>query len=99
MARGGRKLGKILMFGGGRNMADRREKPIYSVQEAAGYLGIPVNTLYAWTLGRRKAHTQNEFYAAVLEHVDRRTHQLSFFDLVEAHILKVAVDKDVPLTH
>jgi uncharacterized protein (DUF433 family) len=89
--------GKLLVFGGDRHMADRREKPIYSVEEAAGYLGIPVNTLYAWTLGRRRPGSQSEYYPSVLQFVDRRTRQLSFFDLVEAHILRAAVDKNIPL--
>jgi uncharacterized protein (DUF433 family) len=99
MAETRRKSGKLLVFDGGKHMADRREKPIYSVEEAAGYLGIPVNTLYAWTLGRRKPNTPNEYYPSVLQLVDRRTQRLSFFDLVEAHILRAAIDKNIPLKH
>ena len=67
------------------------------VFRTAGYLGIPITTLYAWTLGRRKPFHREEFYPSVLEFVDRRTHLLSFFDLVEAHILRAAIDKNVPL--
>jgi uncharacterized protein (DUF433 family)/rhodanese-related sulfurtransferase len=92
-----RNAGRLLVFGGGEHLVDQREKPAYSVEEAAGYLGIPVNTLYAWTLGRRKPNSQCEYYPSVLEFVDRRTQRLSFFDLVEAHILRAAVDKEIPL--
>jgi uncharacterized protein (DUF433 family) len=90
------RRGRILALIKGRRLADRREFPAYSVEEAAGYLGIPVNTLYAWTLGRRKANSE-DIYPAVLQFVDHRSRRLSFFDLVEAHILRAAIDKKVPL--
>lgn len=70
-------------------------KPVYSVPEAAGYLRIPINTLYNWTLGRPKRGGGT--YEPVLEFVDPHSHRLSFYDLVEAHILRAAVDKNVPL--
>jgi uncharacterized protein (DUF433 family) len=76
---------------------DRRESPVYSVEEAAEYLGIPVNTLYAWTLGRRKPKLANQYYPAVLRFVDPKSRRLSFFDLVEAHILRAATEKNIPL--
>src|SRR4051812_32217822 len=74
---------------------DYRLKPVYSIPEAAGYLRIPINTLYNWTLGRLKSG--GGFYAPVLQHVDHATRRLSFYDLVEAHILRAAVDEQVPL--
>ncbi len=87
---------------GGRNRLtpstkDRRLNPIYTVEEAAEYLSIPPNTLRAWTLGRRKANSLNEYYPAVLEFVDHQLRRLSFYDLVEAHILRAAVEKNVPI--
>lgn len=75
---------------------DRRLKPVYSVEEAAGYLRIPINTLRAWTIGRPKANGQ-ECYEPVLQFVNQDLRRLSFYDLVEAHILRAAVDRNVPL--
>jgi len=75
---------------------DRRSKPVYSVEEAAGYLRIPINTLRAWTIGRPKADGQN-YYEPVLQFVDQDLRRLSFYDLVEAHILRAAVERQVPL--
>jgi len=96
-----RRRGFLVFRGGSEAMPnkppDRREKPIYSVEEASEYLGIPINTLYAWTLGRRKPKQPDQYYPAVLKFVDRRSRRLSFFDLVEAHILRAATEKDIPL--
>jgi uncharacterized protein (DUF433 family) len=75
---------------------DRRLTPVYSVEEAAGYLRIPINTLRSWTLGRRKA-SGHGYYEPVLKFVNEDMHRLSFYDLVEAHILRAAVDQNVPL--
>jgi uncharacterized protein (DUF433 family) len=74
---------------------DRRLRPVYSIPEAAGYLRIPINTLYAWAQGRPKSGGGH--YEPVLQFVDQNTRHLSFYDLVEAHILRAAVEKDVPL--
>jgi uncharacterized protein (DUF433 family) len=74
---------------------DRRQKPVYSIPEAAGYLRIPIKTLYEWTLGRPKRG--GGIYEPVLQYIDRATNRLSFYDLVEAHILRAAVDRNVPL--
>jgi uncharacterized protein (DUF433 family) len=74
---------------------DTRERPVYSIPEAAGYLRIPINTLYNWTLGRPKRG--GGIYEPVLQFIDQRTNRLSFYDLVEAHILRAAVDRKVPL--
>ena len=78
------------------SLADKRASPIYSVEEAAGFLRIPISTLRAWTTGRRKADGPGS-YPAVLQFVDDRYHRLSFYDLVEAHILRAAVEQQVPL--
>lgn len=76
--------------------SDRRDKPIYTVEDAARFLAIPPSTLYAWALGRPKTATEEE-YEPFLEHVDRYKRLLSFFDLVEAHILRATTEKHVPL--
>jgi uncharacterized protein (DUF433 family) len=75
---------------------DQRLKPTYSIEEAAGIIRIPMNTLYAWTVGRRKANNSG-FYEPVLNFVDQNVRRLSFFDLVEAHILRAAVEQHIPL--
>jgi uncharacterized protein (DUF433 family) len=75
---------------------DRRLRPVYSIEEAAGYLGIPINTLRAWTIGRHKANGQ-DYYEPVLQFVNQDLRRLSFYDLVEAHILRAAIDRNVPL--
>lgn len=75
---------------------DRRSKPVYSIEEAAGYLRIPINTLRAWTIGRLKANGRGS-YEPVLQLVNQELRRLSFYDLVEAHILRAAVDQNVPL--
>jgi hypothetical protein len=78
------------------NSTDRRLMPVYSVEEAAGYLRIPINTLRSWTLGRRQASGRG-YYEPVLKFVNEDMQRLSFYDLVEAHILRAAVDQRVPL--
>lgn len=75
---------------------DQRLAPSYSIEEAAGYLRIPISTLRAWTLGRRKASGDGS-YEAVLRFVDPTLRRLSFYDLVEAHILRAAIERNVPL--
>ena len=66
------------------------------MEEAAEYLRIPISTLSAWAIGRRKANSV-EFYEPVLGFVDQKLRRLSFFDLVEAHILRAAIERKVPL--
>lgn len=66
--------------------ADLRQEPVYPVREVARYLGIPVSTLRAWIGGTEP----------VLAHVDTVTGRLSFFDLVEAHVLRAAVRGRLP---
>ncbi len=71
---------------------DRRLSPRYTVSEASEYLSIPRDTLRAWTFGRRRPGTEHEYYPSVLEFVDHERKLLSFYDLVEAHILRAAVE-------
>jgi uncharacterized protein (DUF433 family) len=69
-----------------RAIEERRERPRYSVAEAARYLGIPAATLYSWLPS----------HGGPLEHINVDDARLSFFDLVEAHILRAARDRKVP---
>ena len=78
---------------------DARLKPVYSIEEAAGYLRIPINTLRTWAVGRPRntSDASSAPYEPVLKFVDRDLHRLSFYDLVEAHILRAAIDRKIPL--
>ncbi len=68
---------------------DRRERPVYTVPDAARYLGIPSTTLYSWV-------STEDDEIAPLEHVDQESRLLSFFDLIEAHILRATRERNVP---
>lgn len=90
-------MGRLLRFGtSNTNMAsaaliernDPRETPLYSVTEAAAHVGVPRGTLRHWLrlppTGRAIIETPNG-------------EELSFYNLLEAHMLRVAIDRDVPL--
>jgi uncharacterized protein (DUF433 family) len=67
---------------------DPRDTPIYSVQEAAAYVGVPRSTLRHWLKRPRKGR-------AVIETAsDGAARPLSFYNLLEAHILRVALERD-----
>lgn len=67
---------------------DPREVPAYGLVEAAYYLGIPVATLRSWVLGRNyKVADGMRHFAPIIEIADRKRQQLSFINLVEAHVL------------
>lgn len=80
---------------------DIREFPRYSIPEAALYVRIPVNTLRAWTLGQDYiAHTigRRRTFKPMIELADNANKLLSFYNLVEAHILRFTTEvRNVPL--
>lgn len=59
---------------------DPRNSPNYSIAEAASYLGISAATLRFWVKGRGEL-------PGVIEPADKKNSRLSFFNLVEAHVL------------
>src|SRR5262245_23793733 len=59
---------------------DPRELPNYSLSEAAAYLRIPRSTLRSWLFGMGK-------FKRILDVALRSPPTLSFFNLVEAHVL------------
>ena len=63
---------------------DLRELPAYSIPEAAHYLGVPPSTVRWWSVGR-------DCYPPLIEPAGRsgRAVLLSFFNLVELHVLAV----------
>jgi uncharacterized protein (DUF433 family) len=68
---------------------DSREQPLYTIREAAGFLGIRSITLTTWLYGRHY-FTKTEgrkFWEPVIVPADQKMALLSFFNLAEAHIL------------
>jgi uncharacterized protein (DUF433 family) len=73
------------LYGG----VDPREAPAYTIADAARYIHVPPATLRSWFLGRtyRKQGGVGEF-GRVLQPAGRAAPQLSFLNLVEAHVLR-----------
>lgn len=61
---------------------DSREAPAYPVAEAARYLRLPVATLRTWVTGVAAGSTR------VIQPAGRDPVMLSFWNLVEAHVLR-----------
>jgi len=69
-----------------RQTLDRRELPTYGVKEAAHFLGMPLATLTSWVKGRNyPTSSGSRFFRPLIE--PAAPGLLSFFNLVEAHIL------------
>jgi uncharacterized protein (DUF433 family) len=69
---------------------DLRERPLYTVAEAARYLKLPVSTVRAWCFGqwyRRGEGDESKLFKAVIDPADRRERRLSFVNLVELLVL------------
>lgn len=68
---------------------DFRDRPAYPVSEAARYLRLPAATVRSWFLGRpyptRSGHRQ---FSAIVTPATRQPPMLSFWNLVEAHVLR-----------
>ena len=67
---------------------DPRDTAIYSVAEAADYVGVPRGTLRHWL---KKPRNGRPLIEAASETAAR---PLSFYNLLEAHILRVALERD-----
>src|SRR5688572_21453027 len=68
---------------------DLRNRPAYPLQEAARYLKLPAATLRSWCLGRQydtAAGSRN--FVAIVTPASRRPPLLSFWNLIEAHVLR-----------
>jgi uncharacterized protein (DUF433 family) len=71
-----------------RSRPDPRDVPAYSFREASRYLGAPQATLRAWCLGYSYLHEgKRKTLRPVIGIADREQRMMSFFDLVEAHVL------------
>lgn len=64
--------------------------PAYLVTDAARYLSIPSPTLHSWLKGRSYA-TKNgqQIFDPLIQRPDPTLPQLSFTNLVEAHVLRI----------
>jgi len=64
---------------------DPRERPAYGMVEAAHYLRLPLQTLRQWAYGRSLPGDRRS--EALVELASPTTHQLSFVNLLELHVL------------
>jgi uncharacterized protein (DUF433 family) len=78
-----------------RTQGDVRDFPRYSIPEAAFYVRVPANTLRAWTLGQDYVTKtgQHRTFKPLIRLADGDRHLLSFYNLVEAHILRFTTEK------
>jgi uncharacterized protein (DUF433 family) len=68
---------------------DPRDLPVYTVAEAARYLGLSPATLRSWVVGRRYPRAkETAFFEPIIQPCDSSTPRLSFKNLVEAHVLR-----------
>jgi uncharacterized protein (DUF433 family) len=68
---------------------DSRRIPIYSIQDAARYLRIPVSTIRSWTIGHNyRVKSGSNFFAPIVEISPSKPYLLSFTNLVEIHVLR-----------
>ncbi len=68
---------------------DRRDLPVYGLSEAARYVGVSESTMKSWVFGRPYSTPAGEkrTFRPLIEPADARQRELSFFNIVEAHIL------------
>ena len=64
--------------------------PVYTVAEASRYLHIPVPTLNSWLRGRAYTTVSGKKeFASLIDRPNPSLSQLSFTNLIEAHVLRV----------
>lgn len=68
---------------------DPRDLSIYTATEAAKYLRIPIATLRSWVQGRQYPRGNGQaYFKPIIQRPNASNGQLSFNNLVEAHILR-----------
>jgi uncharacterized protein (DUF433 family) len=80
---------------------DVRDFPRYGISEAAFYVRIPASTLLAWTRGQdyRTVTGKHVIFDPLIDLADPDNKLLSFYNLVEAHMLRSTTECGVPLTN
>lgn len=63
---------------------DVRNQPAYGLVEAARYVGLPAPTLRSWVVGR----ADRDAFRPLIRPASRDPLQLSFYNLIEAHVLR-----------
>ena len=69
---------------------DPRLMPAYSVEDVARYLWLPVSTLKNWVFGsewREGSSGRDRIYTSVIVPPESDSRELSFVNLIEAHVL------------
>ena len=70
------------------NNFDPRELPAYTPTEAAGYLRVPLSTLRTWVYGYTpQPKSSVKRIPAIIRVPSTQSYLLSFYNLVEAHVL------------
>lgn len=68
---------------------DQRDQPAYTLTEAARYVRLPVATLRSWTMGRHYPRSgATAHFAPLIRASSTDPTQLSFYNLIEAHVLR-----------
>jgi uncharacterized protein (DUF433 family) len=77
---------------------DSREQPVYTINEAAYYIGMSSQTLSTWFFGRSfPTKSGPQFWEPVFTPADPGLRLLSFYNLAEAHVLAASrYDHKVP---
>lgn len=81
---------------------DPRDLPAYGIADAARYLDVPAATLRSWVAGRTypRQHGVGSFEPLIPPADTEGAARLSFYNLVEAHVLRALRTKhEVPLKH
>lgn len=83
------------------NGRDPREMPAYGIADAARFIDVPPATLRSWVAGRTtRAQAGGTAVEPVIAAADPHGRRLSFYNLVEAHVLRALRTRhDVPLKH
>lgn len=68
---------------------DPREFPTYSVAEAAAFVDVKPGTLRRWLEGRNNYGRKAETFEPLIHAADPERCLLSFYNIVEAHLLRI----------
>ena len=80
---------------------DPREMPAYGVTDAARFIDVPPATLRSWVAGRStRSQAGGAPFEPLIVPADPAGRHLSFYNLVEAHVLRALRTRhDVPMKH